>query len=199
MPVWCWGWVATQGGPQGPWQCPYPSCWDLSDSCVAVLEPIWMLDGQSHPFLSHISHPLLPNLSRWLHQRHLSLPMAVGGEAGPSPPSMGAIYVFLHHPCRWWESREMRVVPRHLRSAWVPLLCCAGTAPSIPPRLSWSLARCRPSLAVLPQPPLPKSSVTPRAGSSSLFLLSHPSLGRRGWLQGGDPWVPLSVAQSHGF
>lgn len=92
MPAWCWGGVATQGRPQGPWQCLCPSRWGLSNLCVVVMEPGWMLDDQSHPFLAHVSLPLLPNLSGWQYLSCLSLPMAVGGEAGTFPllwgPSM---------------------------------------------------------------------------------------------------------------
>ena len=85
MPARCQGWAATQGGPQGPWQCPCPSRWDLSNLHLAVMEPNWMLDSWSRPLLAHISFPLLPDLGRRQHLSLLSLPTAAEGEAGPSP------------------------------------------------------------------------------------------------------------------
>lgn len=71
---------------------------------------------------------------RWQHLSLLSLPAAVGGKPALPPawgcgcPALPPSLDMAARPC------GVRLVP----SAWVPLLSFA----SIPPRLSWSLARC---------------------------------------------------------
>jgi len=153
-----------------------------------------MLDSRSCPLMAHTSFPSLPDLSRRQHLSRLSLTVAIGGEAGPSPgpgyyrcpsppPSLG----LAGEP---WVGRNKTCAKRLGPSARL-----RGHCPSIPPCLRWS--ECRPLLAALP--PLPKSSLSARAGSSLLFLLSHPSLGRRDQLRGGDRWASLSVMKIHVF
>lgn len=44
------GWPPTGG----PWQCPCPSHWDISDLRLVLMEPVWMLNVQNCPLGPHL-------------------------------------------------------------------------------------------------------------------------------------------------
>lgn len=156
-PAWCRGWVAIQRGPQGPWQHPCPSLWDLSNLHLEVMEPNWMLDGWNHPLFVPISFSFASRPQQAAASEPPLPPCGRNGAggSGPSPcrggPSMSSSSTLSGMAggprVGWSETCAKRLGPSaRLR----------GRCPSIPPRLSWSLLWFRPSLAALP--PLPKSS-----------------------------------------
>lgn len=81
-------------------------CVQLPNLHVAVMGPSWWWDGQIHPLSGHIFR----------------------GESNPSLWCVRAVDALVHHR-GWgavWRGGD-RV--RHMQSAWVPLLGCAGAAP----------------------------------------------------------------------
>lgn len=75
-------------GHRDPGSTHVPRCWDTSNLRLAVVEPKVILSSRSSPLLAHVSLPLPPDLVRWQHLSHLSLPTAVGGKP-VLPPAWG--------------------------------------------------------------------------------------------------------------
>lgn len=162
-----------------------PRCCDISNLCLAVVESKVMLNSWSRSLLAHLSFLLLPDLVRWQHLSHLSLPTAVGGKP-VLPPAVGTLM-----PCFATLSGDGR---KALGRTGETRAKCLGA----PARL-----RLHPSLE------LEFGVVLTLAGSSAptsqIFLISlvwlivpllafTPLSGWRDRLQGGDRWAPLCRA-----